>query len=931
MKIRIVGGPAEGKVEVESDATTNFAAIMVLAENAIGKGILHDKFHFYRGEIVDKKAKAIALVAPTDTPQTAGLPAHGALLVLKAKDGSPQNTPRNDGPAAAKPKTPRALTFRDRMIAMYEAYEPAKSGTVDSTLEKYKGKEEAVIKKLVEKYGPEPQQPAASDAPPPAVTPVPLRGDKKSKTAKERIVAIYQKYDPVKVSTVDATLEKFKGKEEAVIKKLVEKYGPEPEDPSAAVPVTSPAAAAPSPSPQAQVPPPTTVTPLPAEPPTPPPKAVAPAAVPQPVPPSRSFRDRMIVMYELYEPAKASTVDATLAKYKGKEEAVIKKLVEKYGPEPSETSTPIEPAPITALPSDTQRERSQTISRTRAASVAPNADESNEEEATPTVAIVAPSTSLAPIEAEEVRENSSQGARSLDNTQSAVTFNDRTAAGERPRDVSSPASEMHSTVLPATDPRFQSLMANILGRVLDEANHHTLRNRFLIWMRHANEQKAEKLIAQGRWTRASDGAYEFGEANPPFKTPDLVAFLAENKGTSRYQVLSDSLSDVLRVAVRKSSAIISPDAMPIVPATFKDDEATSSQLAQCIHALDVGKESQDQLHALQLKHSLVVHELETLRTAYSAALTRLATTEPAVERAAELKRQLDLVSSELENSKKQSIKQEVEIKLLTTDLTKTNKDLDMERRGLPTNMEVIVRQKDQRLASLEQEISKLRLKVKQQQLSTAQQAQRIQELESDVELLERSRSVVPFTRRTAAALATATSPATARQWQPSGSPDLSQPKTFSQSLRSSPRGFEWTQQTPYHAATTPGRSPSRPVPPIAMSLVGLKSADSGTEVSVSDEPSARLSRADATPPASSPHTSRDIRDLVIRSEILEQELNRPPVVEYAGHCPHCTTALTALKGGDGVAHRAFCFSCRRSFTFDELAEYTKPKPRSRMR
>ncbi|CUG89084.1 Hypothetical protein, putative [Bodo saltans] len=934
MKIRIVGGPAEGKVEVECDAATNFAAIMVLAENAIGKGILHDKFHFFRGEIVDKKAKAIALVAPTDTPQTAGLPAHGALLVLKAKDGSPQNTPRNDGAAAAaagKPKTPRALTFRDRMIAMYEAYEPSKAGTVDSTLEKYRGKEEAVIKKLVEKYGPEPPQSVAPDAPPvAAVTPVASRGDKKAKSAKERIVAIYQKYDPAKVSTVDATLEKFKGKEEAVIKKLVEKYGPEPSDELTQVaPVVSPTTTSPTPEP--------TATPAtPPEPPVTPASAEPTPASPAPPP---SFRDRMIIMYELYEPGKVNTVDATLSKYKGKEEAVIKKLVEKYGPEPKGENSPVEPTPappqttvLDSSPNDKPRERSQTIVRSNPTPVAA-------EPAEETVNAPAPSTAPTEIQQKNGRsasqapshsegDSTSQSPKSLEIAQGA---HEHPTSGDRPRDVSSPASEMHSTSMPATDPRFQALMANILGRVLDEANHHTLRKRFLIWMRHANEQKAEKLVAQGRWTRGTDGAYEFVESSPPFKTPDLVAFLEENKGTSRYQVLSDALSDALRVAMRKSNSIISPEAMPIIPVTFKDDDATAAQMTQCIHALDIGKECQDQLHALQLKYSLVVQEQEALRAAHSVALTRLATTEPAVDRAAELKRQLELVTSELDNSKKLSSKQEVEIKLLTTDLTKTNRDLDMERRGLPTNMEVIVRQKDQRLASLEQEISKLRLKVKQQQSSTAQQAQRIQELESDVELLERSRSVVPFTRRTAAAAATATSPATARQWQPGGSPDLSQPKMFIQSLRSSPRGFDWVSQGTNHAATTPGRSPSRPVPPIAISLIGLKSADSGTEVSVSHEPSARLSRAETTPPASSPRTAREIRDLVIRSEILEQELTRPPTIEYAGHCPHCTTSLTALKGGDGVAHRAFCFSCRRSFTFDELSEYAKPKSRSRMR
>lgn len=947
MKLRIVGGPAEGKIEVESDATTNFAAIMVLAESAIGKGVLHDKYIFYRGEIVDKKAKAIAVVAPTDTPQSVGLPAHGALLVLKAKDGSPQSTPREL--ASAKPRTPRALTFRERMIAIYEAYEPSKVSTVDGTLEKYKGKEEAVIKKLVEKYGPEPTPAQSASSPsshPSTQNPAGSGGDMVKKSAKERMVAMYQKYDPAKVGTVDATLEKFKGKEEAVIKKLVEKYGPEPVD--------NPPSTAAAPAPTVSSP--TNVSP-PAAPPTLPDPEPSPPA--QSGPSARSFRDRMIAVYELYEPSKVSTVDATLAKYKGKEEAVIKKLIEKYGPEPA---TPSEPT----APSEQPSASVEASKRDRSKSLATSATPSNEEplaseppgEATdgsvrdrskseirgraksvvapPGVPLAADDTHVEK-EADPLPSNDPDGITTPPPS-SDVPSGPAPCEPPTPHNSSpaSPASEMHSAtgLMKVCDPRFRSLMAAILGRVLDEANHHTLRSRFLIWMRHANEQKAEKLLAEGRWKRdPQDGAYECVDSSPPFKTPDLVAFLEEKKGTSRSQVLSDSLCDVLRVIIRKSSALVNPDVAPMVPVTFRDDASTVDQIAsQCIYALDMGKESHDHLQSLQVKHATLTQQHDELRAAHSIAVARLGIADPAVERAAELKKQLDHVSAELHASKSLCAKQEVDIKLLTTDLAKTQKDLDMERRGLPTNMEVIVRQKDSRLASLEQEITKLRLKVKQQQTTTVQQAQRIRELESDVSLLERSRSVVAFSRRSAMQSA---SPMTARQRQSSLSPDLAQPKTYAQSFRSSPRGFEWCGQN--HAATTPGRSPSsRPVPPIAVSLIGLKAApsDSATDGSLSYEPSARPSRVEATPPAAcSPHTARDIRDLVIRSEILEQELsNQPlPVADHVGNCPHCSTTLTSLRGGDGSSQRAFCFSCRRSFTFDELAEYAKPKSRSRAR
>ena len=43
-----------------------------------------------------------------------------------------------------------------------------------------------------------------------------------------RVVAMYQKYAPEKVGSVDAALEKYKGAEPLLLEALVKKYGPEP-------------------------------------------------------------------------------------------------------------------------------------------------------------------------------------------------------------------------------------------------------------------------------------------------------------------------------------------------------------------------------------------------------------------------------------------------------------------------------------------------------------------------------------------------------------------------------------------------------------------------------------------------------------------------------------------------------------------------------
>ena len=253
---------------------------------------------------------------------------------------SPVASPRPAEPASGS-GSPRS--YKDRVVAIYQKYDPTKVGQADATLDKYKGKEEQVISALVKKYGPEPTEPSTATAPAAAAPPVPStpRADETPRPAnsggssargsyKERVVAIYQKYDPSKVGQADATLEKYKGKEEQVISALVKKYGPEPTEASAAPATVEPTAAAVAAHKD--------------------PSVGATAATP------RSYKDRVVAIYQKYEPAKVGQADATLEKFKGKEEQVIAALVKKYGPEPpppaahesASSPAPAAPAPTAA-------------------------------------------------------------------------------------------------------------------------------------------------------------------------------------------------------------------------------------------------------------------------------------------------------------------------------------------------------------------------------------------------------------------------------------------------------------------------------------------------------------------------------------------------------------------------------------------------------
>ncbi|CAD2214235.1 hypothetical protein AGDE_14904 [Angomonas deanei] len=127
------------------------------------------------------------------------------------------HTPRSTSLSSPTHETVNeAYTYHDRLRAIYTVHDPPKVSAVDGTLKKYKGKEEAVIRQLVKKYGSEP------------IIGVDVQLSHTDKAYRDRLTAIYQKYDPSKLHTVEGTLQKFKGKEEQVIKKLVERYGPEP-------------------------------------------------------------------------------------------------------------------------------------------------------------------------------------------------------------------------------------------------------------------------------------------------------------------------------------------------------------------------------------------------------------------------------------------------------------------------------------------------------------------------------------------------------------------------------------------------------------------------------------------------------------------------------------------------------------------------------
>ena len=184
-------------------------------------------------------------------------------------------------------------------------------GNVDATLKAYAGKEEAMMKALVKKYGPEPGSATASPPQSPTtvtakqqVQPTPPAGQ----DYRARLVRFYEHHAPDKVGSVDAALNTYAGKEEAMMKALVKKYGAEPPDASTELTEEERQADAAFRL-RAQL------------------KAGK----------VGEYEGRLKRLLAKYSPQSVPQVPQLLERYKGKEAEMMKAFVKKFGPEPSES------------------------------------------------------------------------------------------------------------------------------------------------------------------------------------------------------------------------------------------------------------------------------------------------------------------------------------------------------------------------------------------------------------------------------------------------------------------------------------------------------------------------------------------------------------------------------------------------------------------
>ncbi|KEG11642.1 hypothetical protein DQ04_02411070 [Trypanosoma grayi] len=964
MKLYVLGGPVKSKVHVEVASETPFSDIFTMIQEAVGKGPLWEKFQLHVAEMHDRKVRSTPrVIREEDTPASLGLSSSADVVVLQPLGHhNQQHFSAAAATAVSSPLSPRG-DYRSRLLAIYNKYEPAKLGTVDATLKKFKGKENAVIRQLIKRYGPEPDRDGfnsggASPLSPDREaslglsTPVPVVNAAAS--YRDRLIAIYRKYEPSKLGTVSGTLQKFQGKEEAVIRQLIKKYGPEPPV-TEEVPVCDGANSQHAPN-----------TPVPLSP-------VFDESV------TGSYRSRLISIYQRYEPAKIGTVDATLRKFKGREEAVIRQLVKKYGPEPNansfcpqssvssddatradapiaaDYSSEISPLPlgmerenkgnacVVAVVTDADTPDANTVSNVNNGDSVPNRasalgteDVSKPDEtviskqALPMASVAAENNLqvesygfqkfLSPIRHEPLEEPLSEtdgnSVPDADANEYDVTKVEGTKPDRMPKKLSFEAatnmlardhfdtakrflSEFEyplsgrswSSVTrprqrwsPTTEPRLLRIVRRAVASLSDVAEKTLLQRYWRKWQCKAAQHMANGLIEGKAWAKLREGAKLIDDVSPPFVVSNFEDYIFQNRIRAGEMDVdfSDDLQKALRLLLHTAERHRSVAGNAAEALSFADSDLCpvrdTKGIAAALHTV---AGVIDTLAGASVMVQSQRCEIAKLGDVNEELRVKLNEAEPFVSRFA-------AAQEDLSNSQTQCTRLETQLKQVQGDLTNARHQLQYLQRGLknersrkPYSTEILAQQKDAALAAMQQELAKARTKLRCEQKKTEVLESQLKEVQ-----LETERAVAKLHEQPMRSLSTGRKVS----FRAAGPVWCLQKGAFSPGGRRSKRST---------ATTAPATTPS----PVSLG---------------------RICDDEFEPKEESLERRTDV-DLIRENLILEVELQNfhatSEVVDF-GNCPHCMMRLTSCSAtltGPPDSKAAFCFSCRSSYTFGDLA------------
>ena len=498
MKIKFVGGPlAVGKIEQrEVEETDTFGTILNAIEQDLG--ISFATYDVYTTVIEDKKVKAQNLITLKDTPQSANVLAGKIVTFKKSKKeesksrtGTPSNT------RETRSVSPKAETsVEERITNVMKKYAPEKVKQVPGLLKKNAGNEMKLLKTLVKTYGPEP----SND--------LPVNSETKKKDELSvynvKLTQLFKEHDPSEVSTVAALLARNKGKEEELIKQYEEKYKKS-----------------------------NTAN-----------KSISKENSKQ----TGSYKERVVALFNKYDPNKVKTVDQLLTKNEGKEQALIRILVKKYGPEPE----------VSELDKST--------------------DEYFEAAGVPKFT----------VQPKKERENTIVPIDTKDELEATAEFKDMSPV--TPKNKTDAPLLQNQTVLSKSEPVVKSY-AKIIEYAMNAMQSNkqkSLQHRYLNnWKTTINELVVKKQVEHAmdspNWEPMRKGLYILSKIHDPYIQPvDL-----KQEFIRRRSLKALSLDMTLTTFnLREKISVVNPNVLPFAPAYFIQNQDVTAVMKDAIQAID---------------------------------------------------------------------------------------------------------------------------------------------------------------------------------------------------------------------------------------------------------------------------------------------------------------------------------------------------------
>jgi hypothetical protein len=139
------------------------------------------------------------------------------------EDGEEEEEAEEEDPAVRK--------IRRRVLKIYSEYAPENAKNVPDLMQRYKGKEEALLAAIETKYGVDHSAGALSDEEEEEEEEADAKSEAKAvKKILKKIKAIYKEYAPEKVADLPSVFEKYAGKETKLLAAVMKKYNVPEED-----------------------------------------------------------------------------------------------------------------------------------------------------------------------------------------------------------------------------------------------------------------------------------------------------------------------------------------------------------------------------------------------------------------------------------------------------------------------------------------------------------------------------------------------------------------------------------------------------------------------------------------------------------------------------------------------------------------------------